>query len=169
MAWKLEYFELLECDPDSDTKTIKDSFKRAALKYHPDKQPVGASTEAIEIAKKKFIKVKEAHDVLTKQDRCLFNDSLSDLFSNWERATQMQSESISKLCEIMHTIRHGIDEMNKKVDEMNKKVDEMIKKVDEMNKKVDEMNKEVDEMKKDVIHCQRRYLRVINVQCNLEN
>jgi len=42
----VDYYELLEVERTADDKTIKSSYRRLAMKYHPDKNPGCADSEA---------------------------------------------------------------------------------------------------------------------------
>ena len=37
MATELDYYEILEVSRNADSETIKKSFRKLALKYHPDR------------------------------------------------------------------------------------------------------------------------------------
>ena len=45
-ATEIDFYELLECERTADDKTIKSSYRRLAMKYHPDKNPGCADSEA---------------------------------------------------------------------------------------------------------------------------
>ena len=51
------YFEILEIQPTKDEKVIRRAYRKLALKYHPDKNP-------IDEAHVKFIQISEAHENL---------------------------------------------------------------------------------------------------------
>ena len=46
MAAEADFYELLEVDRGADDKTIKSSYRRLAMKFHPDKNPGCADSEA---------------------------------------------------------------------------------------------------------------------------
>mmetsp|Transcript_3021 Transcript_3021/g.9925 ORF Transcript_3021/g.9925 Transcript_3021/m.9925 type:complete len:321 (-) Transcript_3021:139-1101(-) len=60
----LDYYAELGVDRTSSDEDIKRSFKRAALLYHPDRQPAGASPAARREAEVRFKRVAEAYEVL---------------------------------------------------------------------------------------------------------
>ena len=53
-----EYYELLEVERTADDKTIKSSYRRLAMQWHPDRNPGDAASEA------KFKAISEAYDCL---------------------------------------------------------------------------------------------------------
>jgi molecular chaperone DnaJ len=53
-----DYYELLEIERTADDGTIKTSYRKLAMKFHPDKNPGCADSEA------KFKEISEAYDVL---------------------------------------------------------------------------------------------------------
>ena len=57
-----ELYKILEIDVFSDKDQIKKSYKRLSLKYHPDKNRDNN-------AKDKFIKIKEAYDILIDDEK----------------------------------------------------------------------------------------------------
>jgi molecular chaperone DnaJ len=58
MSTEIDYYELLECERTADAGTIKSSYRKLAMKYHPDKNAGCKDSEA------KFKAVSEAYDVL---------------------------------------------------------------------------------------------------------
>ena len=58
MATEIDYYELLECERTADAGTIKSSYRKLAMKYHPDKNAGCKDSEA------KFKAVSEAYEVL---------------------------------------------------------------------------------------------------------
>ncbi len=53
------YYEILEVTPEATAEDIKKSFRKLALKYHPDKN------KNSEESKQKFMKIVEAYEVLS--------------------------------------------------------------------------------------------------------
>jgi len=53
-----EYYELLEVDRDADDRTIKTSYRRLAMQFHPDRNPGCKDSEA------RFKAISEAYDCL---------------------------------------------------------------------------------------------------------
>jgi molecular chaperone DnaJ len=59
MATKRDYYEILGVAKNADEAEIKKSFRRLAMKYHPDRNPNDKVSEA------KFKEAKEAYDILS--------------------------------------------------------------------------------------------------------
>ncbi|MET1756011.1 molecular chaperone DnaJ [Novosphingobium sp. RD2P27] len=57
-ATEIDFYELLECERTADDKTIKSSYRKLAMKYHPDKNPGCKESEA------KFKAISVAYDCL---------------------------------------------------------------------------------------------------------
>lgn len=60
---KQDYYELLGVDKNVDEGTLKKAFRKAAMKYHPDRNPGDAEAE------KKFKEMGEAYDVLKDPEK----------------------------------------------------------------------------------------------------
>ena len=58
MSTEIDFYELLECERTADAGTIKTSYRKLAMKFHPDKNAGCRDSEA------KFKAVSEAYDVL---------------------------------------------------------------------------------------------------------
>ncbi len=58
MTTDIDYYELLECERTADDGTLKSSYRRLAIRWHPDKNPGDHAAEA------KFKAISEAYDVL---------------------------------------------------------------------------------------------------------
>ena len=58
MSTQVDYYELLECERTADATTIKTSYRKLAMRYHPDKNAGCKDSEG------KFKAVSEAYDVL---------------------------------------------------------------------------------------------------------
>ncbi|MEO7681356.1 MAG: molecular chaperone DnaJ, partial [Sphingomonas sp.] len=58
MTTEIDYYELLECERTADDATLKSSYRKLAVKYHPDKNAGCKEHEA------KFKAISEAYDVL---------------------------------------------------------------------------------------------------------
>lgn len=58
MSSQTDYYELLEVERTADANTIKSAYRRMAMRYHPDKNPGCAESEA------KFKSLNEAYDCL---------------------------------------------------------------------------------------------------------
>ena len=63
MAEKRDYYEVLGVERNADADTIKKAYRKAAIKYHPDKNPVDKEAE------EKFKEAAEAYDVLSNDDK----------------------------------------------------------------------------------------------------
>lgn len=86
----INHYEVLNVSEHASEQEIKRSYKKLALKLHPDRIPglmraekanvtEAEITAGVEIAKSKFQKVSAAHDVLTDaQKRKQFDDELAD-------------------------------------------------------------------------------------------
>ncbi|WP_114519955.1 molecular chaperone DnaJ [Altererythrobacter sp. ZODW24] len=57
-ATEIDYYELLEVSRDADGATIKSSYRKLAMKYHPDRNPGDAESEA------RFKAISQAYDCL---------------------------------------------------------------------------------------------------------
>lgn len=58
MTTQIDYYELLECERGADDSTLKSSYRRLAMKWHPDKNPGDAAAE------QRFKAISEAYDCL---------------------------------------------------------------------------------------------------------
>ena len=63
MAEKRDYYEVLGVEKNADADTIKKAYRKAAIKYHPDKNPGDKEAE------EKFKEAAEAYDVLSNEDK----------------------------------------------------------------------------------------------------
>lgn len=63
MASKIDYYEVLGVERTADGETIKKSFRKLALKYHPDRNPDNPQAEA------KFREASEAYQILSDDDQ----------------------------------------------------------------------------------------------------
>ena len=63
MAEKRDYYEVLGVEKNADADTIKKAYRKAAIKYHPDKNPGDKEAE------EKFKEAAEAYDVLSSEDK----------------------------------------------------------------------------------------------------
>ncbi|MDG2034843.1 MAG: molecular chaperone DnaJ [Rhodospirillales bacterium] len=60
---KEDYYATLGIDRDADASEIKKTYRKLAMKYHPDKNP------GDEVAEKKFKELNEANDVLSDDEK----------------------------------------------------------------------------------------------------
>ncbi|WP_277969648.1 molecular chaperone DnaJ [Sphingomonas echinoides] len=58
MSTEVDFYELLECERTADDGTIKTSYRKLAMKYHPDRNPGCNESEA------RFKAISEAYDCL---------------------------------------------------------------------------------------------------------
>jgi molecular chaperone DnaJ len=58
MQADIDFYELLECERTADEATLKSSYRRLAMRFHPDKNPGDAEAEA------RFKAISEAYDCL---------------------------------------------------------------------------------------------------------
>ncbi len=58
MSLDIDYYELLECERTADDKTLKSSYRRLAMQWHPDKNPGDEEAEA------RFKAISQAYDCL---------------------------------------------------------------------------------------------------------
>jgi len=63
VASKIDYYEVLGIERTADGETIKKSFRKLALKYHPDRNPDNPQAEA------KFREASEAYQILSDGDQ----------------------------------------------------------------------------------------------------
>jgi molecular chaperone DnaJ len=59
MSAEIDFYELLEVERTADDKTIKSSFRRLAMRFHPDKNPGDESAEA------RFKQINAAYGILS--------------------------------------------------------------------------------------------------------
>ncbi|WFD03030.1 hypothetical protein MOBT1_001719 [Malassezia obtusa] len=69
----VDYYELLEVDQNEPVEGIRKSYRKLALRYHPDKNP-GNEAEA----NKKFTKLQEAYEVLSDETERAWYDQNRD-------------------------------------------------------------------------------------------
>lgn len=73
---KIDYYEVLGIERESDDGTIKSAFRRLAMKYHPDKNP------GDKLAEQKFKELCEAYEVLKDpQKRAAYDRYGHDAFN----------------------------------------------------------------------------------------
>ena len=63
MAEKRDYYEVLGVERNADAETIKKAYRKAAIKFHPDKNPGDKEAE------EKFKEAAEAYSVLSDSDK----------------------------------------------------------------------------------------------------
>ncbi len=60
---KRDYYEILGVDKNADDSTLKKSYRKLAMKYHPDKNPDDKESES------KFKEINEAYEVLSDSEK----------------------------------------------------------------------------------------------------
>ena len=73
MAEEVDYYEILEIDRSASQDEIKSAYRKAALKYHPDRNPGNKEAEA------KFKLCAEAFEVLSDPEK-------KDVYDRYGRA-----------------------------------------------------------------------------------
>ena len=63
MSQKRDYYEILGVSKSADDAEIKKSFRRLAMKYHPDRNPGDKAAE------EKFKEAREAYEVLSDANK----------------------------------------------------------------------------------------------------
>ena len=69
MSVDIDFYELLECERTADDKTIKSSYRRLAMQFHPDRNPGNAAAET------KFKAISVAYDCLKDPQKRAAYDS----------------------------------------------------------------------------------------------
>ncbi|EAS31808.2 DnaJ chaperone [Coccidioides immitis RS] len=64
---RVDYYKILEIDPSATQQKIRDAYKRAALKHHPDRVPADSPDRAART--KKFQQINDAYYVLSDPHR----------------------------------------------------------------------------------------------------
>lgn len=74
-----DYYKLLGVDRDASDEEIKKTYRKLALKYHPDKNPDDPEAEA------RFKEINEAYEVLGDKQKRAKYDQLGSSYRAWER------------------------------------------------------------------------------------
>lgn len=73
-----DYYEILEVSSDADFSTIKSSYRRLTIQWHPDKNPGNA------VAEEKFKRIATAYEVLSDPEkRRIYDLSLDPIMGNF--------------------------------------------------------------------------------------
>ena len=64
LVYMKDYYQILEINKNSDKNTIKNAYKKLALKYHPDK-----NMQNKEESEKKFKEISEAYEILGDDEK----------------------------------------------------------------------------------------------------
>lgn len=81
------YYQTLNLSPNASSDEIKKSYKKLAMKWHPDKNP-----QNVEEATEKFKKIAEAYDVLGNEEKRRTYDS-NDFFDGNFSSNSNRSQS----------------------------------------------------------------------------
>ncbi|MFM6852946.1 MAG: molecular chaperone DnaJ [Sphingopyxis sp.] len=77
MSLDIDFYELLECERTADDATLKTSYRKLAMRYHPDRNPGDAESEA------RFKAISEAYDCLKDpQKRAAYDRYGKEAFQN---------------------------------------------------------------------------------------
>ena len=71
MATEIDYYEILQVTRTATDTEIKKSYRRMAMKYHPDRNPGDDKAEA------KFKEIQKAYAVLSDSQKRVAYDQLS--------------------------------------------------------------------------------------------
>ena len=66
---KPDHYGVLGVEPTADSDTIRKAYKKLCLKYHPDKASADANTPEKNEAKKHFLEVQKAYEVLSDESK----------------------------------------------------------------------------------------------------
>ncbi|KAK2825680.1 hypothetical protein FQN49_007473 [Arthroderma sp. PD_2] len=90
----VDYYELLEIDPSATFQEVRDAYKKAALKYHPDRVPADSPERAERT--KKFQQVNDAYYTLSdKNRRSAYTTAHNTKYFKGAYATPPQSDEYS--------------------------------------------------------------------------
>src|SRR5512135_3043212 len=74
-----DYYKILGVERNASQDEIKKSFRKLAMKYHPDKNPGDKKAED------KFKEINEAHEVLGDPQKRARYDQLGESYSHWQQ------------------------------------------------------------------------------------
>lgn len=74
-----DYYKILGVDRKASAEEIKRSYRKLALKYHPDRNPNNKPAED------KFKEINEAYQVLSDPQKRSRYDQLGDSYTNWQQ------------------------------------------------------------------------------------
>lgn len=71
----IDYYKILQVDPDADPEVIEATYRRLSLKYHPDKNPSPDATRRMK-------DINNAHDILGDPvKRAVFNRERAEAYA----------------------------------------------------------------------------------------
>lgn len=75
-----DYYEILGVSPDADEKTIKQAYRKLALRHHPDVNPGNKESE------EKFKTINEAYQALSNPEQRKKYDELRAQYQRWQQS-----------------------------------------------------------------------------------
>jgi curved DNA-binding protein len=75
-----DYYQVLGVDRKASAEEIKKTYRKLAMKYHPDRNPGDRAAE------EKFKEINEAYQVLSDKDKRTRYDQLGDSYTHWQQA-----------------------------------------------------------------------------------
>ncbi|MDO5443351.1 MAG: molecular chaperone DnaJ [Bacteroidia bacterium] len=104
MAEKRDYYEVLGLDKSASADDIKGAYRKAALKWHPDRWVSGTDAEK-KNAEEKFKEASEAYSVLSDPDKKARYDQFG--FAGTEGGAQDWSQGFGNLNDILNDLFGG--------------------------------------------------------------
>ncbi len=77
-----DYYEILGVDRKATQEDIKKSYRKLAMRYHPDRNPNDRAAE------EKFKEINEANEVLSDPEKRARYDQLGESYSQWQQSGQ---------------------------------------------------------------------------------
>jgi curved DNA-binding protein len=74
-----DYYKILGVERNASQEDIRRTYRKLAMKYHPDRNPGDAKAE------ERFKDINEAYQVLSDKDKRARYDHLGDSYSNWQQ------------------------------------------------------------------------------------
>ena len=74
-----DYYKILGVERNASQEDIRRTYRKLAMKYHPDRNPGDAKAE------ERFKDINEAYQVLSDKDKRARYDRLGDSYSNWQQ------------------------------------------------------------------------------------
>jgi curved DNA-binding protein len=74
-----DYYKILGVERNASQEDIRRTYRKLAMKYHPDRNPGDAKAE------ERFKEINEAYQVLSDKDKRARYDHLGDSYSNWQQ------------------------------------------------------------------------------------